>query len=83
MALAGYELPMALLGFPGVGWLFAGFPVAGTVILCVGPALAWAVVPLAFSPFGSGPLRGMGWRAELAWGDGDYHKEKLAVSLGL
>ena len=28
-ALAGYELPMALMGFPGVGWIFAGFPVAG------------------------------------------------------
>ena len=25
-AIAAYELPMGLLGFPGVGWLFAGFP---------------------------------------------------------
>ena len=28
-ALAGYELPLGLLGFPGVGWLFAGFPFIG------------------------------------------------------
>ena len=36
-ALAAYELPMGLLGFPGVGWLFAGFPVAALVLLIVGP----------------------------------------------
>ena len=28
---------MGLLGFPGVGWLFAGFPVAALVLLIVGP----------------------------------------------
>jgi hypothetical protein len=66
-ALAGYEVPMGLLGFPGVGWLFAGFPFTATILLIVGPALAWAAIPLAFSPFGQGPLRGMGWRVELAW----------------
>src|SRR4051812_4107031 len=67
IAVAGYELPMAILGFPGIGWLFAGFPVAGTVILILGPAIAWAVIPLAFSPFGGGPLRSLGWRSEFAW----------------
>ncbi|MEA2312912.1 MAG: hypothetical protein QOE28_2880 [Solirubrobacteraceae bacterium] len=66
-ALAAYELPMGLLGFPGVGWLFAGFPVAALVLLTAGPALAWAVIPLAFSPFGQGPLRALGWRVEFAW----------------
>jgi hypothetical protein len=66
-ALAAYELPMALLGFPGVGWLFAGFPVTALVLLTVGPALAWAVIPLGFSPFGQGPLRELGWRVEFAW----------------
>jgi cbb3-type cytochrome oxidase subunit 1 len=65
--LAAYELPMGLLGFPGVGWLFAGFPVAALVILIVGPALAWAAIPLAFSPFGQGPLRHLGWRVEFVW----------------
>jgi hypothetical protein len=66
-ALAAYELPMGLLGFPGVGWLFAGFPVAALALLTVGPALAWAVIPLGFSPFGQGPLRGVGWKVEFFW----------------
>ena len=58
---------MGLLGFPGVGWLFAGFPIAALVLLIVGPALAWAVIPLAFSPFGQGPLRHVGWKVEFVW----------------
>ena len=66
-ALAAYELPMGLLGFPGVGWLFAGFPVTALVLLIAGPALAWAAIPLAFSPFGQGPLRHLGWRVEFVW----------------
>jgi hypothetical protein len=66
-ALAGYELPLGLLGFPGVGWLFAGFPFAASILLLAGPALAWAVVPIAFSPYGEGPLRAIGWKAELAY----------------
>jgi hypothetical protein len=66
-ALAAYELPMGLLGFPGVGWLFAGFPVTALVLLTAGPALAWAVIPLGFSPFGQGPLRTLGWRVEFVW----------------
>src|SRR5204863_3488524 len=67
VALAGYELPMGLLGFPGLGWLFAGFPLPATVLLLGGPAFAWAVLPIAFSPYGQGPLRGIGWRVELAY----------------
>jgi hypothetical protein len=66
-ALAAYELPMGLLGFPGVGWLFAGFPIAALLLLTIGPALAWAAIPLAFSPFGEGPLRHVGWRVEFVW----------------
>jgi cytochrome c oxidase cbb3-type subunit 1 len=66
-ALAGYELPMALLGFPGVGWLFAGFSLTASVLLLAGPALTWAVIPLAFSPYGQGPLNTVGWKVELVW----------------
>jgi hypothetical protein len=66
-ALAGYELPMALLGFPGIGWLFAGFPLTASILLLGGPALTWAIIPAAFSPYGPGPLRHVGWQAELAW----------------
>src|SRR5438093_1142956 len=58
-ALAGYELPLAVMGFPGVGWLFAGFPFTASILLLVGPAAAWAVVPISFSPYG-GPLREIG-----------------------
>jgi hypothetical protein len=66
-ALAGYELPMALLGFPGIGWLFAGFPFTAAILLLIGPVLAWAVIPSAFSPYGTGPLRGVGWKFEFVW----------------
>jgi hypothetical protein len=66
-AVAAYEVPMGLLGFPGVGWLFAGYPLAGTALLLVGPAIAWAAVPLAFTPFSNGPLVHVGWQAELYW----------------
>jgi hypothetical protein len=66
-ALAGYELPMGLLGFPGVGWLFAGFPLTASILLLCGPALTWAVIPMAFSPYGQGPLSSLGWKVELAW----------------
>jgi hypothetical protein len=65
--LAAYELPMGLLGFPGVGWLFAGFPLQASVLLCSGPAFAWAVLPIAFTPYGEGPLRSIGWKIELAY----------------
>src|SRR3954453_2512657 len=66
-AVAAYEVPMGLLGFPGVGWLFAGYPLQASVLLLAGPALTWAVIPAAFSPYGHGPLRGVGWHIELAW----------------
>src|ERR671936_535217 len=66
-ALAGYELPLGLMGFPGVGWLFAGFPLTSSILLMVGPALTCAIIPVAFSPYGRGPLRGLGWGVELVW----------------
>jgi hypothetical protein len=66
-ALAGYELPLGLMGFPGVGWLFAGFPFTASILLMAGPAISWAVIPVAFTPFGEGPLRTVGWKVELLW----------------
>jgi hypothetical protein len=66
-AVAVYEVPMGLLGFPGVGWLFAGYPLAGSALLLVGPAIAWAAIPLAFTPFSNGPLVQVGWKAEFVW----------------
>jgi len=67
ISVAAYELPLGLLGFPGIGWLFAGFPFTASVLLLGGPAVAWAVIPIAFSPYGDGPLRAIGWQVELAW----------------
>ena len=66
-ALAGYELPLAVMGFPGVGWLFAGFPFTASILLMVGPAAAWAVIPVAFSPYSDGPLHAVGWKIEFAY----------------
>ena len=58
--------PAALMGFPGVGWLFAGFPLAASILLMPGPATTWAGVPLLFSPYG-GPLRDVGWKLEFVY----------------
>jgi hypothetical protein len=38
-----------------------------SILLLAGPALAWAVVPIAFSPYADGPLRDIGWKAELVY----------------
>ncbi len=66
-SVAAYELPLGILGFPGLGWLFAGFPLTASVLLTLGPALTWAVIPAFFTPFGHGPLRSIGWEIELVW----------------
>ncbi|MDX6488385.1 MAG: hypothetical protein QOK13_1000 [Gaiellaceae bacterium] len=66
-SVAAYELPLGIMGFPGLGWLFAGFPITASLLLTGGPALAWAVIPAGFSPFGGGPFRGLGWKMELVW----------------
>ena len=66
-ALAAYELPMGLLGFPGVGWLFAGFPFTATILLLAGPGVAWALIPLASTPYADVPFQGLGIAPELVW----------------
>jgi hypothetical protein len=66
-AVAVYELPMGIFGFLGIGWLFAGFPVIGSLLLMAGPAVTWAVIPAAFTPYSNGPLHALGWKAELVW----------------
>jgi hypothetical protein len=35
--------------------------------LLVGPAIAWAAIPLASTPFSNGPLVQVGWKAEFVW----------------
>jgi len=65
--VAAYELPMGIMGFPGLGWIFAGFPLVGSILLIAGPSIAWAGIPSMFTPFGQGPLRGIGWKVEFIW----------------
>lgn len=45
------EFMGALFGFPGLGWLYAGQAIVGVAMLCIGPAIAWALIPLLTSPF--------------------------------
>ena len=40
--------------------------VVGYLVLSV-PAIAWAAIPLAFTPFSNGPLVQVGWQAEFVW----------------
>jgi hypothetical protein len=62
------EVVGALAGFPGLGWVLGGLPLIGLPLLMIGPAIAWAFVPLLTSPFGSAPLGGLGfWQAELIY----------------
>ncbi|HEY7257512.1 MAG TPA: hypothetical protein VH459_00515 [Gaiellales bacterium] len=67
IGLVGIEAGGALLGIPGPGWLEAGRPLAGLTLMCVGSSLSWAVLPIAFSPFGNGPFHSVGWPALLVW----------------
>ena len=66
-ALAGYELPMGLLGFPGMGWLFAGFPFTASILLLAGPALRVGRDPARLLALRAGPASHVGWKVELVW----------------
>ncbi len=52
---AGYlllpEALAALFGFPGLGWILSGRALIGVPLAFAGPALAWAILPLLFSPY--------------------------------
>lgn len=54
------EFLAALAGFPGLGWLFAGFTLLSAIFLYVGPCLAWALLPSLFALSG-GWLHRAGW----------------------
>lgn len=45
------EALAALFGFPGLGWILSGRALVGVPLMFGGPALAWAVLPLLFSPY--------------------------------
>ena len=54
------EFLAALAGFPGLGWLFAGYTLLSAIFLYVGPCLAWALLPSLFALSG-GWLHRAGW----------------------
>ncbi len=57
----------ALFGFPGLGWLYAGQAIVGVFLLCVGPAVAWALIPFLTSPFGDTVFVQYGIRVLYVW----------------
>ena len=57
----------ALFGWPGVGWLFSGQTMIGIALLLIGPAIAWAVLPMLFSPFTNTMLSQWNWLTLVVW----------------
>ncbi|MDQ6905223.1 MAG: cbb3-type cytochrome c oxidase subunit I [Chloroflexota bacterium] len=57
---SGYFLAVEALaasaGFPGLGWIMSGRPLIGLPLAMIGPAIAWGIIPLLASPYGSGLL---------------------------
>lgn len=54
------EFLAALFGFPGFGWLFAGYSLLAALLLYLGPAVAWALLPSAFA-------LSQGWLHRVNW----------------
>jgi hypothetical protein len=54
------EAVSASVGFPGLGWLLSGQGIVGIPLGLTGPAIAWGVIPMLFSPYGNGPLVPLG-----------------------
>ena len=66
--LLGAEAAGAVFGFPGLGWILGGIPLIGLPIMLGGPPIAWALLPLLSSPFGTGPLGWLGmWQSVLIY----------------
>lgn len=63
----GIELVGGLFGWPGLGWLYAGQAIPAVGLLFVGPAIAWALLPMLFSPFSNSTLSQWGWPTLLVW----------------
>ena len=57
----------ALFGFPGLGWLYAGQALLGVGLMCAGPAVAWALIPLLTSPFANTVFQPYGINVLFAW----------------
>ena len=63
----GMEAAGGLFGWPGVGWLYAGQVMPGIAMLMIGPAIAWALLPMLFSPFTNTVFSQWNWHVLLVW----------------
>ncbi len=61
------EVVAAASGFPGLGWIFAGRAVVGLPLALVGPAMAWAVIPVIMTGEGPFSLGQRGPALEVLW----------------
>jgi heme/copper-type cytochrome/quinol oxidase subunit 1 len=67
VAILGIEFAGGLFGWPGLGWLFAGQAIPAVALLLAGPAVAWALLPMLFSPFTNTLFSQWGWPVLLVW----------------
>jgi hypothetical protein len=63
----GAEFIGGLFGWPGLGWLYAGQALPALALLMGGPSIAWALLPILFSPFSNTSLSPYGWKVLLVW----------------
>jgi hypothetical protein len=55
------EAISAMAGFPGLGWLLSGRALPGVPMMMAGPIIAWAALPMLMDPYGTGPLKTVGF----------------------
>jgi hypothetical protein len=63
----GMELLGGLFGWPGLGWLYSGQAMIAVAMMLIGPAIAWALLPMLFSPFTDTVFSQWGWHTLLVW----------------
>lgn len=61
------EFAGGLFGWPGIGWLLAGQALPAVGLMMAGPAIAWALLPMLFSPFTNTVFSQWGWHTLLVW----------------
>jgi hypothetical protein len=61
------ELVGGLFGWPGIGWLYAGQALPGIALLLIGPAIAWALLPMMAAPESGTFVSQYGWQIIPAW----------------
>jgi hypothetical protein len=65
--ILGMEFVGGLFGWPGVGWLYSGQAMPAIFLLMAGPSVAWALLPMLFSPFTNTIFSRWGWPTLLVW----------------